>query len=63
MCMQNRYDIEANYTTNNSHQASEIIERVHKVINDLLRFLIGNNNENPEDLYDLEDDLLKYFLR
>jgi hypothetical protein len=26
-------------------------------------FLIGNNNENTEDLYDLEDDLLKYFLR
>jgi hypothetical protein len=43
-------------------QASTIIERVHKVVNDMLRSfdLENNNNENPEEK---DDNPFDYFLQ
>jgi hypothetical protein len=47
-------------TTNNT-QAIAIIERVHKVVNEMLRsFDLENNHENLEEQ---EDDPFDYFLQ
>jgi hypothetical protein len=47
MC--NNYGIKAKSTTSHNPQANAIIERVHKVVNDMLRsFDLENNHENLE---------------
>jgi hypothetical protein len=59
--MQNNYGIKAKPTRSHNHiaQANAIIERLHKVVNDMLRsFDLENNNENIE-----EDNPFDYFLQ
>jgi hypothetical protein len=47
--------------TTNHPQANAIIQRVHKVINDMLRsFDLENNHKNLEEQ---EDDPFDYFLK
>jgi hypothetical protein len=49
MCMQDNYGIKGKPTTSHNPQANAIIERVHKVVNDMLRsFNLENNHENLE---------------
>jgi hypothetical protein len=50
MCVQDNYGIEAKPITSHNPQANTIIERVHKVVNDMLRlFDLENNHENLEE--------------
>jgi transposase InsO family protein len=57
MC--DNYGIKAKPTTSHNPQANAIIERVHKVVNDMLRsFDLENNHENLED-----DNPFDYFLQ
>jgi transposase InsO family protein len=49
MHVQEDYGIRAKPTTSHNPQANEIIERVHKVVNDMLRsFDLKNSHENLE---------------
>jgi hypothetical protein len=49
MCVQDNYGIKATPTTSHDPQANTIIERKHKVVNDMLRsFDLENNHENLE---------------
>jgi transposase InsO family protein len=53
MCMQDNYGINAKPTTSHNPQANAIIERAHKVVNDMLRsFDLENNHENLEEQED-----------
>jgi transposase InsO family protein len=55
------YGIKAKPTTSHNPQANAIIERVHKVVNDMLRsFDLENNHENLEEQ---EDNPFDYFLQ
>jgi hypothetical protein len=55
------YGIKAKPTTTQITQANAIIERVHKVVNDMLRsFELENNHENLEEQ---EDNPFDYFLQ
>ena len=59
MC--DNYGIKAKPTTSHNPQANAIIERVHKVVNDMLRsFDLENNHENLEEQ---EDNPFDYFLQ
>jgi hypothetical protein len=59
MCDNN--GIKAKPTTSNNLQENAIIERVHKVVNDMLRsFDLENNHENLEEQ---EDNPFDYFLQ
>jgi hypothetical protein len=50
MCMQDNYGIKDKPTTSHNPQANAIIERVHKVVNDMPRsFDLENNHENLEE--------------
>jgi hypothetical protein len=63
ICMQDNYGIKAKPTTSHNHnpQANAIIERVHKVVNDMLRlFDLENNHENLEEH---DDNPFDYFLQ
>jgi hypothetical protein len=61
MCVQDNYGIIAKSTTSHSPQANAIIERVHKVVNDMLRsFDLENNHENLEEQ---EDSPFDYFFQ
>jgi hypothetical protein len=44
-------------------QANAIIERVHKVVNDMLRSFDLENQNNHENLEDQDDDQFDYFLQ
>jgi hypothetical protein len=58
MC--DNYGIKAKPTTSHNPQAIAIIERIHKVVNDMLRSLtLENNHENLEEQ---EDNPFDYFL-
>jgi hypothetical protein len=49
MCVQDNYGIEAKTTTSRNPQANAIIERAHKVVNDMFRsFDLEINHENLE---------------
>jgi transposase InsO family protein len=59
MC--DNYGIKAKPTTSHNPQVNAIIERVHKVVNDVLRsFDLENNHENLEEQ---EDNSFDYFLQ
>jgi transposase InsO family protein len=59
--MRDNYGIKDKPTTSHNPQANAIIERVHKVVNDMLRsFDSENNNENLEEQIDNPFD---YFLQ
>jgi hypothetical protein len=59
MC--DNYEIKVKQTTSHNPQANAIIERVHKVVNDMLRsFDLENNHENLEGQ---GDDLFDYFFQ
>jgi transposase InsO family protein len=59
MC--DNYGIKAKPTTSHNPQANAIIERVHKVVIDMLRsFDLENNHENLEEK---EDNSYDYFLQ
>jgi hypothetical protein len=61
MCVQDNYSIKAKPTTSCNPQANAIIERVHKVINDMLTsFELEINHENLEEQ---EDNPFDYFLQ
>jgi hypothetical protein len=64
MCMQDNYVINVKQTTSHkthSTQLNIIIERVHKVVNGILRsFDLENNHENIEEQ---EDNPFDYFLQ
>jgi hypothetical protein len=64
MCMKDNYGIKAKPTTSHNHshaQTNAIIERVHKVVNDMLSsFDLENNHENIEEQ---EDNPFDYFLQ
>jgi hypothetical protein len=44
-------------------QANAIIERVHKVVNDMLRSFDLENEKNHENLQEQEDNPFDYFLQ
>jgi hypothetical protein len=44
-------------------QANAIIERVHKVVNDMLRSFDLENENNHENIEDQEDNPFDYFLQ
>jgi transposase InsO family protein len=49
ICIQDNYGIKAKPTTSHNPQANAIIERVHKVVNDMLRsFDLESNHGNLE---------------
>jgi hypothetical protein len=48
-------------TTHKTH-ANAIIERVHKVVKDMLRSFDLENENNHENLEEQEDNLFDYFL-
>jgi transposase InsO family protein len=61
MCVKDNYGIKLKPTTSHNPQANAIIERVHKVVNDMLRsFDLENNNENLEEH---DDNAFDYFLQ
>jgi hypothetical protein len=61
VCMRDNYGIKAKSTTSHNPQANSIIERVHKVVNDMLRsFDLENNHENLDEQ---EDNPFDYFLQ
>jgi hypothetical protein len=50
MCMQDNYVIKAKPTTIHNPQANAISERVHKVVNGMLRSFDLENENNHENL-------------
>jgi hypothetical protein len=49
--------------TTNSPQVNAIIERVYKVVNDMLRSCDLENENNHENLEEQEDNPFDYFLQ
>jgi hypothetical protein len=63
MCIQDNYGIKTKPNTSHNPTANAIIERerVHKVVNDMLRsFDLENNHEHLEEQ---DDNLFDYFLQ
>jgi hypothetical protein len=59
--VQDNYGIKAKTTTSHNPQANPIIERAHKVVNDMFRsFDLENNHENLDEQ---EDNPFDYFLQ
>jgi hypothetical protein len=49
--------------TTQNPQANAIMERVHKVVNDMLRSFELENENNHENLEEQEDNRFDYFLQ
>jgi hypothetical protein len=64
MCVQDNYGIKAKPALITTHhpQANAIIERVHKVVNEMLRSFDLENEINHENLKEHEDNSFDYFL-
>jgi transposase InsO family protein len=63
MCEMYNYGIKTKPTTSHNPQANAIIERVHKVVNDMLRSFDLENEDNNENLEQQEDNPFDYFLQ
>jgi hypothetical protein len=62
MCLQHNYGNNAKSTTSHNSQANLVIERVHKIVNDILRSFDLENENNHENLEEQEDNPFDYLL-
>jgi transposase InsO family protein len=61
--MYENYGIKAKPTTSYNPQANAIIERIHKIVNEMLRSFYFKNENNHENIEEQEDNPFDYFLQ